>query len=236
MHYKQSLAAFIMGISIAGLGWTPVSAASPQPTPQTVIDQSPVFQTPEQVKAFLKKGNMLFKVSDTNKAYIGEDVRKETAEHGQKPYAVIISCSDSRVPPEHIFSAGIGDLFVVRTAGNVVGDFELGSVEYAVGQLGVKLVVVMGHTQCGAVEAAMEGKAEGHIQDIVNDIKQGIGNSPTLRESEILNVQHSIDRVKSSAIVQKLLQENKVAVVGALYHIDSGAVEFLDEQPQVTPE
>jgi carbonic anhydrase len=103
----------------------------------------------------LKEGNAKFVKAIANDADVSLPLRKELAEKGQRPYAIIVTCADSRVPPEHIFNAGLGDLFVIRTAGNVVGEYERASVEYAVAHLGTRLVVVMGHTHCGAVNAAL---------------------------------------------------------------------------------
>ena len=119
------------------------------------------FKAPFEALEKLKKGNQDYISALTNPASIELDLRKNLATNGQQPYAVILTCSDSRVAPEHIFSAGLGELFVIRTAGNVVGDFELGSIEYGVEHLGAPIIVVMGHNHCGAVEAALSSHAEG---------------------------------------------------------------------------
>ena len=92
---------------------------------------------------------------------------------GQSPYAIIVTCSDSRVIPENIFSAGIGELFVIRLAGNIIDDHQLGSIEYAAGHLGCRLVVVLGHTHCGAVDAAINSEPAGYIRCITDEIKEG---------------------------------------------------------------
>ena len=97
---------------------------------------------------------------------ISKEIRQRTSQHGQAPYAIIVTCSDSRVIPENIFSAGIGELFVIRLAGNVIDDHQLGSIEYAAGHLGCRLILVMGHTHCGAVEAAMNGNPKNYIKFI----------------------------------------------------------------------
>ncbi len=104
----------------------------------------------------LKSGNRAFLSAAENEADISPSVRKETAQKGQFPYAVIVACSDSRVVPEHIFGCGIGELFVIRVAGNVIGDHQLGSIEYAVRHLKCPLVVVLAHPGCGAVNAALQ--------------------------------------------------------------------------------
>lgn len=167
-------------------------------------------------------------ISDTvNHAALTPEIRHETAEHGQHPYAVVVTCSDARVPPEHIFSAGIGDIFVIRNAGNLIGDFDLGSVEYAVEHLGAQLVVIMGHTHCGAVAAAMEGDSEGFIHKIIHEVKEAIGDAKDPRDAEIRNVKHSLAKLHESKLLAELHAEGKVEFAGAIYDIESGKVEFL---------
>ncbi len=185
------------------------------------------FDTPQSVVNFLMEGNDAYVKSDKNGGNISAEIRKDTAENGQRPYTVVVTCSDSRVPPEHIFSAGIGDLFVIRTAGNVIGDYELGSVEYGAEHLHAKLVVVLGHTQCGAVDAALSGGAHGYIKTITDEISSCVPNGCDPREAEILNVQNSIGNIMQSHIMQELAEAGDVEVRGAIYDIESGKVEFL---------
>ncbi|MFI3253882.1 MAG: carbonic anhydrase [Eubacteriales bacterium] len=186
------------------------------------------FNTPREVKNHMIEGNELYRTAKKNNADISYARRKDTTEHGQFPYAVVITCSDSRVPPEHIFTAGVGELFVIRTAGNVIGDLELGSIEYAAAHLHSKVILVLGHENCGAIAATLGGYAEGNIQSIINEIAMGIGNTKSAREAEILNVEHGIDRIHSSEVIQELLRENKVTIEGAIYRISDGSVRFLD--------
>ena len=151
---------------------------------------------------------------------VSPQIRKETSQNGQKPYAVIVSCADSRVIPEAVFSAGIGELFVVRVAGNVIDSNQLGSIQYAVEHLGSQLVVVLGHTQCGAVGAALQDN-DGYVKCITDEIKSAIGDEKDTARASVLNVQHSVEKIK------KLLNlQDGVTVVGALYHTDSGLVDF----------
>lgn len=158
--------------------------------------------------------------------------RKEVAK-GQKPFAVIIGCSDSRIPPEILFDQGIGDLFVIRVAGNIVDDVELGSVEYAVDHLGTKLVVVLGHGKCGAVTAtAQGGEAHGHIGSIVRTIAPAVekakAQSGDLVDNAIrINVGLVVDKIKSSSIIKKMLEQDAIRVAGAYYDIDSGKVDII---------
>ena len=121
----------------------------------------------------LKKGNEIYLNAKTGSGDISADIRLATSVNGQKPYAVIVTCSDSRVIPEYIFSAGIGELFVIRVAGNVIDNHQLGSIEYAAEHLGCKLVVVLGHTQCGEVGAASKQKF-GYVGFICDDIRRAI--------------------------------------------------------------
>lgn len=155
--------------------------------------------------------------------------REQTAKEGQHPYAVVVTCSDSRVPAEHIFSAGVGDIFVIRTAGNVVGDFELGSIEYGAEHCSAPLIVVLGHTGCGAVAAALEGGAEGNIKAILDEITPALQGETDARICEKLNMRNSMQKVKKSSCIARLMDENKVCVVGAIYDTHTGLVTFEEE-------
>lgn len=169
----------------------------------------------------LQEGNKVYINSDKCVGDISAQIRQYTSKNGQKPYAVVVSCSDSRVIPEAIFSAGIGELFVIRVAGNVVDNIQLGSIEYAVEHLGCKLVVVLGHTGCGAVGAAL-GENCGFVKHITDEIKRAIGEESDTVKASILNVKQSVRKVQ-----QSLPQTEGLLVVGALYHTDSGVVDFL---------
>lgn len=175
----------------------------------------------------LSKGNKEYRTAAYNSGDISEERRKDTAINGQKPYAVVITCSDSRLVPEHIFNAGIGDLFVIRTAGNVIGEFELGSIEYGAEHLYADTIVVMGHTGCGAVASAIQDNAHGNIKKITDEIKEGIGNEKDSTKAEIKNLKHSISQIETSDTIRKLIEEKKVRIQGAIYNIDTGKVDFL---------
>ena len=170
----------------------------------------------------LKEGNKIYLKSTQSIGDISLQKRHDTWANGQKPYAVIVSCSDSRVIPEAIFSAGIGDLFVIRVAGNVVGNYELGSIEYAVEHLGSKLVVVLGHTGCGAVSAAL-GDNSGYVKLITDEIKHAIGCECDLVKASVINVKQSVRKIQDA-----LPDTADIYVCGALYHTDSGVVDFFD--------
>lgn len=163
--------------------------------------------------------------------------RIKELKEGQHPFVVLVSCSDSRIPPELIFDQGLGDVFSIRTAGNVIGDYELGSIEYAVEHLHCKLIVVLGHENCGAIQAyATSGneKHEDHIQSLVNYIasEEEEKNIPDSLRSNIdilvkANITHGVNFLKSSTPVLKpLVDNNEIKIIGAYYDLDSGKVLF----------
>lgn len=161
--------------------------------------------------------------------------RLETAE-GQKPFAIVVGCADSRTSPELLFDQGIGDLFVVRLAGNIVDDAALGSVEFAVAKLGARLIVVLGHEKCGAVAAAVDAvkggpAAPGSIGTIVDAIKPAAA-SVQAKEGDAVdnamkaNVRSVVERLKkASPVLAPYLQSGELKVVGARYDLDEGKVE-----------
>lgn len=181
----------------------------------------------QEAMARLKQGNRTYLTARTNPGDISPALRRHTFDHGQQPYAIIITCSDSRVIPESIFSAGIGELFVIRVAGNVIDDHQLGSIEYAAGHLSTRLVVVLGHTCCGAVDAAISGDADGYIKFITDEIKLAIGKETDDYRACCLNVRRSMSEILQSPDIQRLEREDGLEVVGAVYHLDTGKVEFL---------
>jgi carbonic anhydrase len=173
----------------------------------------------------LKEGNALYVSADTFHSDVSAKTLEHFAKNGQKPYAIIITCSDSRVIPERIFHAAIGDLFTIRVAGNVIDDHQLGSIEYAAGHLGTKLVVVLGHTGCGAVHAAINHDPSGFIKYITDEIKRAIGKEKDDYKAALLNVKQSVRTIESSLEIQKD-EEEGLRVIGAIYRIEDGTVEF----------
>ena len=163
---------------------------------------------------------------------VGIDRREELAEGGQHPFAVIVGCSDSRVPPEIVFDQSLGNLFVVRTAGEVVDGIALGSIEYAVEHLGVKLIVVLGHEDCGAVKAAVENSREpGCIALIIDAIRPAVEKAKdqygdlfdnAIRE----NVDLNLCRIKASPLIRRAMSTDCLEMIGAVYGIGSGRVRF----------
>ncbi len=163
-----------------------------------------------------------------------DKTRRDEVKSGQKPFAIIVGCSDSRIPPEILFDQGIGDLFIIRLAGNIVDDTALGSVEYAADHLGTRLVVVLGHAKCGAVTAAAKGgEAHGHIGSIVQLIAPALDRAKDKPGDLVDNAIKENARLVAAAIssskpiLSKMAEEGKIAVVPAYYDIDTGLVELL---------
>ena len=181
--------------------------------------------TAKEALAKLKEGNKTYLDAKTNPGDISPTIREKTTKEGQFPYAIVVTCSDSRVVPEAIFSAGIGELFVIRVAGFVIDKHQLGSIEYAADHLGTPLVLVLGHTNCGAVGAALSahGHTDGCVGSIIEEIHKAIGTETNPDKAVELNVKHS-----KAAVEKALGQSLPITVVGAVYHIDSGKVEFME--------
>ena len=169
----------------------------------------------------LKKGNEVYLNTEKGVGDVSPERRLDTYQNGQHPYAVVVSCADSRVIPEAVFSVGIGELFVIRVAGNVVGNYELGSIEYAVEHLGCRLVVVLGHTGCGAVNAALS-ENHGFVKHITDEIRRAIGGETNAEIASMKNVVQSVSKIENA-----MSRAKNLLVVGALYHTDSGIVDFL---------
>lgn len=175
----------------------------------------------------LIEGNRDYLEAVTGSGDISPARRQDTYLGGQHPYAIIVTCSDSRVIPESIFSAGIGDLFVIRVAGNVIDDHQLGSIEYAAEHLGCKLVVVLGHTHCGAVGAAIHQDPSGYIKFITDEIKKAIGEEQDDWKACCLNVRRSVSLIEENLDIRAMEDRCGLRVTGAVYRIEDGRVEFL---------
>lgn len=182
----------------------------------------------------LIEGNQRY-VNSNSVCHEDWSVKRLAHAKGQAPFAVIVTCSDSRVPPEIIFDQSLGDLFVIRVAGNVVDDFAIGSIEYGVSVLGANLVVVLGHSNCGAVDGALKGLTfNNHIQEVLNAIRPALKNikrnSPQALETAIkANVRHVEETLRTSKpVLATLLQQRKLTIIGGYYDFTSGEVEFLE--------
>jgi carbonic anhydrase len=197
----------------------------------------------------LREGNRRF-VSDVidSAALITQTRRSELAE-GQEPFAIILGCSDSRVPAEIVFGQGLGDLFVIRVAGNIVASSQIGSVEFAAERFGTPLVVVLGHSRCGAVLATLEElmrpreKQSRNLRSIVDRIRpsvEGLLATELSHDSEALvrhavraNIRASANQLRhGSEVLEDLIQKGRVLVVGAEYSLETGAVDFFDGVPE----
>lgn len=202
--------------------------------------------TPEEALKTLKDGNAKFLTDSPVRAGQTRERRLEIA-RGQAPFAVLVSCSDSRVPPELLFGRGLGELFIVRNAGNTVDTVALGSIQYAVAELGVPLIVVMGHERCGAVDAALgvveknvtyPGSIGQMIEPIVPAVlraKAGMDPAKPYDREALLdaavreNVRRVVTRLSTSEpLLIEPLQQKKLMIVGARYDLDDGSVEFFN--------
>lgn len=196
----------------------------------------------EVVKA-LTDGNARYAADTLTFPHVNKGRRAETGK-GQQPLATILSCSDSRVPPEFIFDQGIGDVFVIRVAGNVADTDEIGTVEYGVGHLKTPLLVVLGHTKCGAVTAVATG-AEVHgsipqlVDNIIPAVKKARETSPDAKVDSLvseaikINVWQAIEDIfKRSEEVRHLVKAGSLKVVGALYDIETGRVSWMGPHPR----
>ena len=174
--------------------------------------------------------DLIEKLKAGNRWYVYEGdraIREMTAQYGQHPYAIVICCSDSRVIPELIFGAELGDLFVIRVAGNVLDNHQLGSIEYAAAHLHCELVVMLGDMGCGAVEAAVTGPGDGFIWYITEDILEAAGEERDPDKACRLNVRHGVERIQREFAQHPEIGE--ITVKGAVYDTKSGAVEWLDD-------
>jgi carbonic anhydrase len=196
--------------------------------------QTPV--SPEEALQLLKEGNQRFIAGKSIKPNQDINRIKEVAT-GQYPFATIVGCSDSRVPNEIIFDQGVGDLFIVRTAGQVSTYASWGSIEFAEEVLGTKLIVVLGHTQCGAVSAAVKlPEVPGHIVTLINAIKPAVEKAKASNPQDLLdasireNIKAQVEQLRNlEPVLAKRVREGSIQIIGALYHLESGEVEFLQD-------
>jgi len=186
----------------------------------------------------LRDGNFRFASGEEHNLQSINQARRAELVDGQNPFAVIVACSDSRVPVELLFDQGLGDLFVIRVAGNIVAPSQIGSVEFAAANLGTKLVVVLGHSNCGVVHATLKELSlqqetrSPNLRSIVNRIHPAVDAlvNPSLNEAVIANVRNSVARLRNgSEILEALIDSGDLTVVGAEYSIESGVVDFFDD-------
>jgi carbonic anhydrase len=191
----------------------------------------------------LREGNTRFVQGNPMRPRQDEARRILTAEGGQHPFVAVLACSDSRVPVEILFDQGIGDLFTVRVAGNIAGPSEIGSLEYAVANLGVSALLVLGHTHCGAVHAAVKTQElHGAVGEVIGRILPAVNKAttdhPALTGQELLeaavraNIRHSMgDLLRNSSIIRDAIGRGKLELIGACYDIRDGLVTWMGPHP-----
>ena len=196
----------------------------------------------------LRDGNRRFVAGESAVPALSGQARRAALVGGQTPFAIVLGCSDSRVPAELVFDQGLGDLFVIRVAGNIVAPSQIGSVEFAAARYGSRLVVVMGHSQCGAVIATLEealGRATNesrHLRSIVDRVRPSVetllsgrrGEDPDALVGDAVraNVRASADHLRhGSELLEQLIREDGLLVVGAEYSLETGVVTFFDRVP-----
>jgi carbonic anhydrase len=195
--------------------------------------------------ALLRAGNRRFVADAATASSASHQARRAALVAGQEPFAIVLGCSDSRVPAELIFDQGFGDLFVIRVAGNIVAPSQIGSVEFAASRFGTRLVVVVGHSQCGAVTATLEelsGKATAesrNLRSIVERVRPAVApllaagaaasQDLLMRDAVRANVRASADQLRhGSTLLERLIAGEGLVVVGAEYSLESGVVDFFD--------
>lgn len=223
---RRFLCGTVCGLTAAATPWSASVTLAAAGKPRTRV-------TADQALAMLKEGNAAFVQGACTPT---SPARLQELAGGQAPFAVIVACSDSRTPPGSLFNRGLGDLFIVRVAGNTVDNTGLGSIEYGVAVLGAPLVVILGHTQCGAVEAAVKvvkdkAKFPGSIGTVVAPIipaVRSLESGPGLADRAVAaNVERVVSRLKSAKpIISRAVTERKLKVVGAVYDLASGKVDF----------
>jgi carbonic anhydrase len=196
----------------------------------------------------LRDGNRRFVSNVSDQGALGDPSRRVELTAGQAPFAIVLGCSDSRVPAEIIFDQGLGDLFVIRVAGNIVAPSQIGSIEFAAERFGTRLVVVLGHSRCGAILATLEqlgqpgDRRSQNLRSIVDRIRPsveplfatGLARDPDalVREAVRANIRASCEHLRhGSEILEELIANDGVVVTGAEYSLETGAVEFLDLAP-----
>ena len=205
-----------------------------------ILDHQGLHQyTPDQALQRLREGNQRFLQGEARFPTLQSEVLEELSK-GQQPFATILGCSDSRVPPEFIFDSGLGELFVIRVAGNVLGPSIYGTLEYATKHLRTPLFVVLGHEGCGAVEAAIAARFEGaqaggrietlleQIVPVLDELPAQTAPAERLSLAVEASVRRTLRRLRDSPEGQAHLADDGMKLIGAIYELDSGRVRFLD--------
>ena len=209
------------------------------------LHESRVANADDAIQA-LRDGNARFFTGEGGRADVGVNERRALIMQ-QTPFAAVLACSDSRVPVELVFDVGLGDLFVVRNAGNVVGASGLGTLEYATEHLDIHLIVVMGHEGCGAVAAALMPetaieKEPANLRELIRRIQPSVQDLPKIRdkkarmrEAVLNNVRYQVHQLRQEPVIQAAEARGQIKVIGAFYEIGSGAVDFLIDEDDLRP-
>lgn len=176
----------------------------------------------------LREGNRIYVEALDHERDLSPERIAHLFEHGQRPFACVIACADSRVVPEHIFMTGLGELFVIRVAGNVVGPVELASAVYACEHLHTRLLLVLGHTHCGAIKAALDGEA-GCVAAVTERIAQALGEVSDPYEASVANARAAAAELAASPELARLAADGDLAIRVAIYHTHCGVVDFLED-------
>jgi len=255
-------------LALGGIALTGAAANAQEATPTPILDpilqdqriadavkrgatmeeiaqlRDPIAKNPEEAIRALKTGNSRFFSGSARRPELSAAERRSQI-LAQTPFAVVLSCSDSRVPTEIVFDQGLGTLFITRVAGNVIETGTLGSIEYGIGHLKSHVVVVLGHEGCGAVKAALlppeeRARETENIQALLNSIVPAVSKIPKirdekakLREAVVANVRQQVQNLKKVKFVQNAIASGKIAVIGAFYEITSGAVDFFETDEEL---
>jgi carbonic anhydrase len=196
----------------------------------------------------LREGNRRFVANESAAAFLSHGERRPELATGQEPHAIVLGCSDSRVPAEFVFDQGLGDLFVIRVAGNIVAPSQVGSVEFAAARFGTRLVVVLGHSQCGAILATIDElrrpttNQSRNLQSIVDRVRPSVEGllatdlrhdlDALVNEAVRANIRASADHLRhGSGVLEQLIRDDDLLVVGAEYSLETGVVDFFDGLP-----
>ena len=224
---------FLRLSGLAALGVGASACAAPFVRSEAALAPEPAVTTPDQALQRLLEGNQRYVAATPIYPNLTVDRRTQLAQ-GQHPFSIVFSCVDSRVPPELLFDRGLGDLFVIRTAGHVLDDAVLGSIEYGVAELSIPLILVLGHEKCGAVKATLEATehqttAPDRIQTLVRAITPAIEQSKgrpgdALDNAVLANIALTVGRLKATPLLADALGKGGLKIIGGRYDLDSGSV------------
>lgn len=210
-------------------------------------DETPMIPARDALER-LREGNRRFVADVRSHDALRSQTRRSELAAGQEPFAIVLGCSDSRVPAEIVFDQGLGDLFVIRVAGNIVASSQVGSVEFAAARYGTRLVVVLGHSQCGAILATLEelqrptSNQSRNLRSIVDRVRPSVevllatelrrDPEALVRQAVRANIRASVDHLRhGSDVLEQLIQQEGLLVVGAEYSLETGVVDFFERVP-----